>query len=441
MEELLAEIARILDNQWKTPDPPIPFPEFGMQPCVNAGAWYAPYLKTPDATCLESCHAVDSIDVTEQCIWDPGNTTLTLSASLLKPHKGCCIYGLALLSEDELTELCDVKAYPLNGHPHVSISISRTSLFCNWDKALGRLLLSRTRFYLPPFFEARKMIQIDICLNRSEKASSPWVIDLSQVHPLFQKQLFFPGYLIPEVEIREGLVPWPILSGSQYRHHFIDLDLSETLFLSAYPENGDPFIIHCHEIIDGQYQYSERIHSYTVVARPKRQNEGSNSPLSGEQSKLRDILQNLQSYRAITKDFEPDAAFFTNYITAIPSRGDLHHLLARLPLAKTLGLSIAAIDLETINGSHPAFKKLMFTDCLTDYAWWLHDPHVPLSLPETPFQAHQAHLIVLTFQCQQCKKDIFHENYLDYVCSYLNQHFWSAYHVMPAHRLKGLINE
>lgn len=433
MQNLMIEIAMQLNRSCALRPPPAPFPELRLHRRLTADAWYMPYLKQPMPANFQMPHEVfgPPEDVTGQCTWNAASNTLTLAARLFKKAGYCRIYGLALLSEAQLADLCTAQPRVLPGQPF-TLQVSRTTVFCIWDQVFAELLLAHTPLCLPPFLESRKMIQMDIHFSGSKPTTSPCVIHLQDVHPLLSPSVFYPGYLIPHIALREKQVPRVIFRDQQcFQHIFYDLNPDNLLFVHATLENGaPPLTLYSHDLVDGQFQHTCRIQSYTVVSSPPTrapdEDQSGTTALAAEQARLRPLIQ----------DVTPRDTFFNHFLTAIPSRGDLQQLLHQLPLARKLKLSLSTIDGQTIDHSSPAFQPLLATRPLTDYAWFLHTPPVPLSLPNSPARLD---LIVLTFNCEQPASDIFQNNLLDYVCSCLSQYFQGACRVISAQRQKELL--
>ncbi len=133
------------------------------------------------------------------------------------------------------------------------------------------------------------------------------------------------------------------------------MDDLEPSFLMAYPENGKPFIIYPYEIISGKLKNSKKIMSYTVIS-SKDMDRISDDDLNRAVYDQMDALMQMRTH------FKPIASVYNRYLSAIPSRGDLRHLLAQLPGTgsverDTVKSRLSAFQMgKPLNGSSPPAK-------------------------------------------------------------------------------------
>ncbi len=140
-----------------------------------------------------------------------------------------------------------------------------------------------------------------------------------------------------------------------------------------------------------------------------------------------DIVREMEKIDNICNDIKPCASFFNHYLTAIPSRGDIRHLLACHPLAKRMGLSIENFSHLRISPNSNIFRQYCQMNRLKNYAWFLNEQIEPaVALSET----YQPSFLVLSFSCNDKLSPEFYENFLDYICSYLNQYVMGPCHII-----------
>jgi hypothetical protein len=428
MEKILEEIKKYLNPISSLSESPIPFPRFVLKQRFGSGEWFEKYLLKKDPL---------TKDITAEVSWDDHAKMLTLPMGDLKKGKLVGIYGMLLLSDDQLDELCSPGVFDIrpNQGLTLSIRITRTSHFCCWDKLFSQLLLSTSPFYLPPFFESRKMIWLSIaCVSIDKTTPQKVELDFAALHPVLKEATFQPGYLIPLVNIKEKLTLTPrFLDHNDYQYIFHDMDETNIIFLVGYPENGDPFIIHPHEIKSKKFNNPKKILSYTIISRP-----GSNRAEDNDMHPA--ILQELNVINQIRDNLKPRGSFFNHYLSAIPSRGDLRHLLAQLPLSGSgsMGLEIEKFSYLKLKSSDSVFLNYQKIEPLKNYGWFLHettDPAIALS------EAYQPLFIVISFSCKNEQSSIFHENILDYACTFLNQHVWGPYRIINSQLGERLTRE
>jgi hypothetical protein len=293
--------------------------------------------------------------------------------------------------------------------------------------------LSSAPFYLPPFFESRKMV----CLTISTDSGSSAPIQKDKLsldihHPIFGGGVFQPGYLVPVMKIKEHQAPGPaVFVDHQYRYNFLEADDPDLFFLVVFSEHDSPVILYPHDIQNRKFITTRKITSYTAIFRPESIHENTEH-LHAEIIRQMEILDNLRN------NFRPRSSFLNHYLSAIPSRGDIKHLLGLLPIAESMGLSIESITHRRIEPSAHAYVCYRRTEKLKNYAWFLCDQTEPAMALSNVYEPN---FIVISFACRDRQSSFFYENVLDYVCSYLNQHVWGPYRFINSHFGERLFHE
>ena len=97
MKKILEEIKKYLNPISSLSESPIPFPRFVLKQRFGSGEWFEKYLLKKDPL---------TKDITAEVSWDDQAKMLTLPMGDLKKGKQVSIYGMLLLSDDQLDELC-----------------------------------------------------------------------------------------------------------------------------------------------------------------------------------------------------------------------------------------------------------------------------------------------------------------------------------------------